>query len=640
MALKTYLLAGIWEDEAVQGLIAVESARGAHVMEAFYGLPWMKDSYQGALKSMILIDVFRFFGVSVKSLRLTTITFGAIFIVGTLLLTARRWEIWWVAALGLILATDPALIIASAYDTGPTALSLALKGAGLWLLAGWARAKPNLGRLVLGGACLGAAVWDKANFAWALFGLAAAVAIMDRALLTRDKAATGAIAGGVFLGAFPLIAYNVVYPLDTIRNPGHQGWPLSEHLAHLPHWLAVRGQILSLSFQGRPYYEFIAGSDPGFNWVLAAAMAAGALTAVAVAASARRSRLREFGFWSLFLTAGFAAAVVSPMPVKWHHLYALYPLHWFLAFSALRAAPPRPRRAARPVLLVLLALVLANNVRTYREFEADLRERGGSSMFYRGSSELADGVRSIIRDEPGTVLICGDYLGAVLTVASGGAARCQSLSAVVDEMSFKKERFSRLLAEGKIVWVRRASEFRHDGDGSADFLLEALDRLPSNSVLNVYGSNGEPWAYVRRSRRSTEAEARALWSREMSTASHGAPAGERRAMAIALQSSAPGKAYDLLSSLDSPNRGSPVSLRDRAVASHFAGRDDEAIRLLERGLVLDPGLASARLTLVAVLRDKGLLEKSRSVLLSGPLECSDPDREVCRVLAKERKTAR
>jgi hypothetical protein len=66
---------------------------------------------------------------------------------------------------------------------------------------------------------LGLALWDKAVFAWVLFGLAAgAVAAFPRELkrlLTLRN--LGVAVPAMALGALPLIVYNIARPLETLR---------------------------------------------------------------------------------------------------------------------------------------------------------------------------------------------------------------------------------------------------------------------------------------------------------------------------------------------------------------------------------------------------------------------------------------
>ena len=109
-------------------------------------------------------------------------------------------------------------------DYGPVTLQFVFKLAALVLLV---RFHQNASKPALAGAffLLGLGLWDKAVFAWVLFGLAAAaVAVFPRDLRKHLSGANIAVAGLAMLaGALPLVIYNIARPLETLRSNAHLG---------------------------------------------------------------------------------------------------------------------------------------------------------------------------------------------------------------------------------------------------------------------------------------------------------------------------------------------------------------------------------------------------------------------------------
>jgi len=87
----------------------------------FLWLPWMISPYMGTPKAFALYATFGIFGISLDTLRLTTILFGA---AAVSILTAGAIQLYgrflgWV--FGLWIATDPTFLLSAAYDTVPAA---------------------------------------------------------------------------------------------------------------------------------------------------------------------------------------------------------------------------------------------------------------------------------------------------------------------------------------------------------------------------------------------------------------------------------------------------------------------------------------------------------------------------------------
>jgi hypothetical protein len=139
-------------------------------------------------------------------------------------------------------------------DYGPVSLQFVFKLAALVLLV---RFHQNANRRDLAWAffLFGLGMWDKAIFAWVLFGLAiAAVAVFPRELRNYLTRANIAVAGLAMLaGALPLVIYNIARPLETLRSNAHMGQ------MELPH----KAEILKQTMDGYVLFGFLTAIEPG-----------------------------------------------------------------------------------------------------------------------------------------------------------------------------------------------------------------------------------------------------------------------------------------------------------------------------------------------------------------------------------------
>ena len=99
-------------------------------------------------------------------------------------------------------------------------------------------------------------MWDKAVFAWVLFGLAvAAVALFPRDIRKHLSGANIAVAGLAMLaGALPLVIYNIARPLETLRSNAHLEPDRSC-------W--HKTDILEQTMDGHVLFGFLTAVEPG-----------------------------------------------------------------------------------------------------------------------------------------------------------------------------------------------------------------------------------------------------------------------------------------------------------------------------------------------------------------------------------------
>lgn len=349
------------------GIEADEALVANPAIYYWHDVPLMLMSYMGALKAWFYLALFSVVKPGAVSLRTPTVLFGAIAICLFFLLVDRTVgrRAAWIGA--LLLSTDSMFVILEAIDYGPNALHFVLKLGAMLLLvrfhrdgAAWA--------LAAGFFLFGIGLWDKAIFAWVLFGIAiATLAVFPRQVWSHLTIRNLAIAAAsTIVGALPLLIYNIARPLDTLRSNVHLN---NEPIAH-------KVDLLERTVSGFALFDFFTSVDPPPHpgegnsrwWSLSKAIsdrthhptrnftvwAVGLSCLGLIARSSRRPVLFGLiacaGTWlPMVLTAGAGGAA--------HHVILLWPFH-FLAIAATLAAIPW-RSIAVAATLVLCAANLA-----------------------------------------------------------------------------------------------------------------------------------------------------------------------------------------------------------------------------------------------------------------------------------------
>src|SRR5215472_436165 len=181
-------------------------------------VPVMLISYLGALKTWLYNPYFAVWAPSAVSLRLPAVLAGVatLWLFFALLDRLAGRVAAWIGT--LLLATDSSFLLIESTDFGFVALQFVLKLSAILLLLKFHRG--GCLRFLAGGFfCLGLALWDKAVFIWVLCGLAVAMlVVVPRAVWRHLTWRNFAIASATMaLGALPLLIYNVVRPLETLR---------------------------------------------------------------------------------------------------------------------------------------------------------------------------------------------------------------------------------------------------------------------------------------------------------------------------------------------------------------------------------------------------------------------------------------
>ncbi len=198
--------------------------------QAFYGMsvfkkpvPLMFASYLGTLKAWIYGPILALWMPGAWSVRLPVLLLGAVTIWMFFLLLRRVLDSRSALIGCALLATDTTYLLTTCFDWGPVALQHALLTGGVLLLVRFHRTSS---RACLGAAffLFGLALWDKAVFGWMLIAMTAGAACAFPGVLRRTFSyRNAALCSLCFLaGAYPLIRYNVAYPLATLRS--NVGW--------------------------------------------------------------------------------------------------------------------------------------------------------------------------------------------------------------------------------------------------------------------------------------------------------------------------------------------------------------------------------------------------------------------------------
>lgn len=391
-------LPGPYQDELLSLFVVEPFAFGSALYSWEWGdtqIPIMVMSYWGGLKAILLQWYFAVAPATTEGFRCFGLVLGLATIVLTALFLRRHYSSRVAMAAVLLLATDASFIHTIRIDWGPVALMHLLKAAGLLLLSVWV-STTRVGWLAAGMFVFGVALWDKANFVWFLFALAATVLIVfPKEVFERLDRRTVVVAGmAVVLGALPLVVFNIdqrgLTASDTSRfefNPmklvAAKGtldgsavlWLTTQHelddvlaeerggAARLVRALGVAGSNLT--------WPLIVGGLLALPWTLGGSQRRGVLFALV---------LSVVNYAVMFpLEAGGGSA---------HHVAMLYPFPIVLAVASL--AGLAERWDARRVFVVVATAAVLVNLSLNARYLAAFAYTGGVGAFSDGIYRLVD----------------------------------------------------------------------------------------------------------------------------------------------------------------------------------------------------------------------------------------------------------
>jgi ABC-type tungstate transport system substrate-binding protein len=495
---------GLYYDEVIQATPASEFLReggeplqipGARSTWLFGGwFPVMTQPYMGALKSQILIPTFAVFGATPRSLRLTTLAWGCLGVLLTMLWVRELQGGPAALVTGALLALDPSFLWVSRHDWGSVALALVLRAGGLLLVTrGWRNASSGRSasisslrsslQLAGGGLLFGFGIFNKLDAGPFLAAVTLAFALRaPRSIWTglRRHGQRGlAVASGLLLGAAPmLIGLPGVWATvrATLRGQAQRGGELAEKLGA---WVTTldgsyfqRLMLSGGSFEGLGAVE---GATRGpFLAILVLATAVLATSLVRDSRRGELDRTRAFALVALGLTVlGYLA---MPRAVRVHHVLNAAPLpQLVVALAALRLWRERGRAVAlrRALAALGVALALAGhlwvNLRTLESIHATGGRGRWSQALARFGEELPGDTRVVSLD-------WGFH--APLRFLRPGL----HLEEPIWKMNRARRRGEVFTLEGKPgdVYLVQAPALQVFGAGAT--LLEAVEQLPAGSA--------------------------------------------------------------------------------------------------------------------------------------------------------------
>ena len=374
-------------------------------------LPIMLISYLGAIKAWFYNGLFLFIPPRPIPLRLPMLLLAActLWLFFELLDRTMSRRAAWIGT--LLLATDTSYLLMNTADYGPVTLQFVFKLAALLLLVRFHKSgsKEELGWAFF---LLGLALWDKAVFAWVLFGLVvAAVAVFPRDIRKHLSRANVLVACGAMLaGALPLVIYNIARPLETVRNNARV-----EQAS-----IVGKAELLRRTMDGSVMFGFMTAVEPGpqpgqpNHWYQRLSITAsrwtghprhGAMLIIAAACALSliflwKSTIRKpilfgliacVGTWlPMVLTAGAGAAA--------QHVILLWPFH-LIPIAAVLSQLSGVRVA------IVTALLCASNLLVTNQYYADLVVNGPAIRW----TDAMDPLQRYLEDSRARRIVAADW---------------------------------------------------------------------------------------------------------------------------------------------------------------------------------------------------------------------------------------
>jgi Dolichyl-phosphate-mannose-protein mannosyltransferase len=461
-------------------------------------LPIMLISYLGALKAWFYNGLFLFVPPRPMILRLPMLLLAGVtlWLFFELLDRTVNRRAAWIGT--LLLATDTSYLLLNTADYGPVTLQFVFKLAALVLLV---RFHKNGSRQELAYAFFffGLGLWDKAVFAWVLFGLAvAAVAVFPRDVRKHLSRANIAVAGLALLaGALPLVIYNVDRPLETLRS--------NAHLEQAP--VLAKTVLLERTMDGAAMFGFLTAVEPGphpgepnhwyqslslevsrwtghphRNAMLVVAIASGLSLIFLWKSPARQPIL--FGLiaclatWlPMVLTAGAGAAA--------QHVILLWPFHLIPVAAVLALIP------SRGVPAIFTALLCGWNLAVTNQYYADLIVNGPAIRW----TDAMDPLNRYLTDLRAPRIVAADwgFIETMNLLGEGELPMYYLPHAGTGGDQATEESIAALLRDPSSVFVAHAAGFAfHPGERAALEDLARREHYEEQPLTTIQDRNGRP----------------------------------------------------------------------------------------------------------------------------------------------------
>jgi hypothetical protein len=415
----------IFEHGAVHLLTSRDAPRFAHNTATWIRIgdrhvPLMVLPYIGSATFFLDALPFALFGASAATARMVNLLLGAAGIWGVGRFGQSQLGPRLGTALALVLAIHPGYLTWTMYDNAGVSIWMAALGiVCLAALRYTERFDPASAFLL--GACVGLAVWCRANYVWLLTGVLVGLAIVLRAQLLRTMSHWPALIAGGVAGSMPLIAYEFASDLGTLRfvRDASDG---ASRLQLVSARLAMGAQALVYDAHRRGIW---AGPElPGWHMLFFAALLVVSALACLLAGGENhaRARIHRIAGLALVLTVGLTLA--SPIRLTPAHFVVYLPLAAFVVLAAVQSATARWRAARFVVLAVGVAyavVALFWDART----AIGIRETGGTGMWSDAVFAVAETIET--RHRGRTIGILDWGLANNLYVLTSGSFRPREL---------------------------------------------------------------------------------------------------------------------------------------------------------------------------------------------------------------------
>jgi hypothetical protein len=334
-------------------------------------------------------------------------------------------------------------------------------------------------------------MWDKAVFAWVLFGLAVAtVAVFPREIRKHLSAANVAVAAlALFAGALPLAIYNIQRPVETLRSNAHL-----EQTAVLG-----KAELLRRTMEGTTLFGFLTAVDPGpqpgqpNHWYQSLSISASRLTGhprrnmMLIAAVAAVLSLAFF--WKTPARApilfGLIACVATWLPMVLtagagkaaQHVILLWPLHLIPIAAVLAMLPWIPAAAAT-------ALLCGSNLAVTNQYYADLLVNGPAIRW----TDAMDPLQRYLTDLHPQRIVAADWgFMETMNLLSEGELPMYYAD------TGSEPALAALLRDPSIVFVAHAAGFAfHPNERAALENAAKRERYQEEPLITIQDRNGRP----------------------------------------------------------------------------------------------------------------------------------------------------
>lgn len=385
---------------------------------AGWRLPIMTMEYAGSLKSYLLAATFRLLGISVSSLRLTTILVGALALLLTYVFTKMVWGDKCAIVASMLFATDPSFIMYTRSDWGIVALAMALKMGSLCCLALWRKGgQRNTVALLGAGLLLGIGVYDKATFVWFVNGLIAFAVVFY--LHHENKPTSRQIALGVaafLVGSSLFWTYNMLNGWETFtllwdglgQGTGlSAGFSLDSLATSVVTCLRSLRVLLNSSEFGPTMFGTPVTSLFGVSGtILPLVFISSAILLVLTGFLSSSQQRWKMLVLPILMMLMLVQMIATPFGIGGHHLIMLYPLpHIVVALAAvhisrLARSSLRIRFGLHGVTAAMIGGVLITNLATVGGYWQLERQTGGIGFWSDAVYDLAEVLMKDYKNQP------------------------------------------------------------------------------------------------------------------------------------------------------------------------------------------------------------------------------------------------